>query len=813
MRVILQVVLLILLSFISLTQVSCSRDTSPTPPANRPPTVELTAGPLEGEPNEYYRIHFEWSGHDADGEILRFEYLMTNDELTGPLIIDEEIYDRLEALGYEWTATENFGGDFVVAADQAPDLAEPADSIYVQEDAYLFHAQHSFFVRAVDEEGAVSAMPAHQGFTATSHSPRIMIIKPDDSEGVGGWDDFSVLTLFRWLGTSGDPDDPTAPDSSRFALFSLADLPSIDNEGLLLELPDSAWSPWRHWEEGELEDPVGGTHARIGPVTPFVGGDTGHYLFFVQAKNTAGAITSHFSDGVNLRRYRALVSFSPLLVLTEENFGSFLFTGGQSNWDLTIYEGFTFRLSWAGQAEHYGGEIDGYRYAWNLPDSGEEDYWTPWSDEYEDIGAELGVGTHRFHLECRDLAGNVSRVNIQIYVTPLSMEYELGFIDDYDNSSSEDPAYGWPDGWSFTWRSFTHSDADMENWWNTVLADYTDYLPARDHYRINILQDPPPMAFLGNYRRLIWEVKEGTSGESALGKISRFVDPYTYFGQGHVVDYISLWLDSGGQMLLCGSQPVRATLPLADEMHNSEYERKLPMMFEKSLRFDGYHPDEEQAAQERFLPKRWFGVESVTLPVDQTPKVYEGSTGWDFQTYQTHWGMVGAGFTGASTAAFGNASGWTPPDSLRFSPQVYQWLADAGQIFSDPDQDCDGATFYGLSEAEIYNWEWFSTIFSPPVIYDEQNFLPLLSYLPADPTTRWGAEPAEDHCFLDEFGEPYHEADYTLPSYRNHWVGLVGMERPESPSVLLGFPPFYLSEEDGRGLIGHVLTDIMGMAP
>jgi hypothetical protein len=793
---------------LALVATACSKGDDPGSPANRPPTVELTAGPVEGEPDQYYRVHFEWSGQDPDGEILRFEYLMSNDEITGPLIVDENIYDRLAALGYEWTATENFGGDFVVAADQAPDLAEPADSIYVQEEAYLFHAQHSFFVRAVDEEGAVSAMPAHRGFTATSLSPRVLIGSPQDTGPVGGWDDLSALTLFRWQGvTSGDPADYIAPDSSRFALFARADLPAVDEQGLLLELPDSAWSPWRHWEAGESEDPVGGTHARIGPLAPHVGGEAGQYLFFVQAKDAAGAVTSHFIDGKNLRRFKVRDTLSPRLSLTEQNFGSAYFYTGQNSWNLTVFEGFLFRLNWVGSADHYGGEIDGYRFAWNLPDSGGESSWTQWSLDHGLVEAELSLGTHRFHLECRDLAGNVNRVDTHIHVIPLSMDYPLAFIDDYDNGATENPAYGWPEGWSLSWRTYTHSNADMEDWWNAVLADYTDYLPARDHFRVGVQEEIPPMAFLGNYRRVIWEVKEGTGGRTALGKMARFRNP-NFPGP---LDYISLWFDIGGQMLLCGSLPVKGLLPMANEMGDENYERKLPMMFEKALVFGGHDTEEEQAARDRFLPKRWFGVESVTQPVDQTPKHYDGVTGRDMVTYPTHWGMVGAGFTGASTSAFGNSTGWTPPDSLRFSPEVYEWLAEIGPIFNDPDDGCAGASFYGLDEAEIYNWDWFGTVFSPPVLYDDQAFLPLLSYLPADPTIRWGAEPVEEHCFIDGIGDPYREIDYTLPSVRDHWVGLVGMVRPEAPNVLLGFPPFYLSEEDGRGLIGHVLTDIMGM--
>ena len=42
-------------------------------------------------------------------------------------------------------------------------------------------------------------------------------------------------------------------------------------------------------------------------------------------------------------------------------------------------------------------------------------------------------------------------------------------------------------------------------------------------------------------------------------------------------------------------------------------------------------------------------------------------------------------------------------------------------------------------------------------------------------------------------------------------MGLVGLGAAETPSVLLGFTPYYLSDEDARGLLGHILTDIMAL--
>ncbi len=801
---------ILLVAAISIGLAGCAKDAEP-PEVNHPPTVELTGGPVEGALDTSYRVRFEWTGNDPDDEYFGFQYLLTNDELTGPLIIDENIYDRLEELGYEWTLTPAFGVDLVVAADRVPDLDEPADSIYFYEDEFLFHAQHTFFLRAGDLEGAVTPVPVHRSFTAVTVSPEVDIIHPIDTGQVGGWDDFAPSVLFRWTGL--DPDgerEAGEPDSSRIAVFRYEDMPLDDTSGLLLDLPDNSWSQWRAWETTDSLNPhIGGTKFMLSNLDSQSAETDGRYLIFVQAKDKAGAVTSHFEDGRNLRKFRVLDSFSPTLRVHDVSFGQRIFHSASGVWDLSVYEGFQLELEWEGSADHYGCLIRDYRYGWNLVDPEQEDSWSQWSVDHISINGLLNVGEQSFHIQCRDYAGNITTALIRLHVLPVSMEYDLAFIDDYDNGSTEDPAFGWPAGETMTWRTYTHDDADQAEWWNAVLADYTGYVPARDHFRVTYAQDHPPMEFLGEYRRVIWEVKESSPGQSALARISRFMDPAVGAAP---TDYLSLWLSSGGQMLLCGSHPVEAMLPTPADMVDPGYERRLPLMFDKALTLAA-GPAESSEARDRFLPRRWLGVESVTAPVDADPRYYEVVSGDDFETYQTHWGMAGAGFTGESTIEFGDGTGWSPPDTLRFSADVYQWLANAGPVFNSPDDGCEGAEFFGLAEAEVYNWEWFTTAFVPPVLYDDMNFLPMLSYLPADPTTRWGAEPAEEHCFLDEYGEFYREADYALPSYDEHWVGLVGMHRPEAPSVVLGFPPFYLDEEDGRGLIGHVLTDIMGLTP
>lgn len=305
---------LLCLLAITLVAAGCTlieKDRTPSP--NQRPEAVLSGGPADGDPDVFYRVHFNWFGHDPDGRVVRFEWLLTNDEVTGPLIIDADIDARLAALGYSWTSTTAFGTELVVSADQFPDLAEPADSIYWEPDPLRFHAQHSFFLRAVDDDGAFSAQPAHRSFTATTLAPEVQITHPVDLGAPGGYETVAAEVQLRWMGwDSLQNGTMIEPDSSRFALYRQADLPLDEDSGLLLTLPDSAWSPWRGWRDEDADGEAGGRQVLL---RDLASSDGGNYQFFVQAKDEAGAVTSHFQDGVNLRRLHVVTGLAPQLRL------------------------------------------------------------------------------------------------------------------------------------------------------------------------------------------------------------------------------------------------------------------------------------------------------------------------------------------------------------------------------------------------------------------------------------------------------------------------------------------------------------------
>lgn len=795
----------------------CEREPDGEALPNQPPRIFLSSGPLQGDPDANYRVHFYWNGYDPDGRVDHFEYLITDDEVTGSLLIDTDIYGTLADLGYEWSTVYAHDSIFVVSADSIPDPeAEPGDSLYMYGDHFLYRAQHTFFIRAADESGLISELPKHRTFTATTIAPEVKITFPYDLGGVGGYDGLPSDVFFRWTGNDSVGDGTIIePDSTRYALLARGELGlDLQTAGNMLSFPDSVWTIWRHWDEVDsLDQNVGGRRTLIRGLTPAGASEgQGYYLFFVQAKDEAGAITSHFQDGKNLRKLRVVASLQPFIVVRERSLGTNT-SSHDTVYDYSVAEDQPLVLTWTGSADAYGSEITGYRFGWDLLDPNNDDEWSPWSLANTGSAAAFPGGTHTFYLEARDYSGTVTRVIYRFFVVPFSMDYPLLFVDDYDNGPVSSPLQGWPDGQPYTWGTYPHAQAAHMDWWWDLLGEYGQFVHQRDFFRVNIIDKQPYIDVLGQYQRVIWEVRESDPGESGLSRIASFVDPYTYPATVPY-DYLGAFMDRGGQALICGTYPIFSTLPMPSLMGIPNYQRKGPVAFLKHLGYSQGSANESTAAIQRYLPWKHFGLDTAVKAVDSNPRSFSGA-GADLKNTRTFWGMTAAVYEGGELGDIPGGAGLAPGDTLRFRPEVYEWFADAAPIFNDPD-DYAGPNgevyqFFGLGDVEIYNWDYFATAFNPPLAYRSHEYRPFLSYVPADPTTRWGPTPSPEHPFLRPDGLHYNEAYYSTAAHGPHMVGLVSVHNPESPSVLLGFPPYYLDEDSARWLIDRVVGDIFGM--
>jgi hypothetical protein len=195
-------------------------------------------------------------GTDTDGWITSYQYAW----YSGPA--PDGDLDTLLA----WEATDAVEDTFEVMADTCCLSTEGGG----------FHG-YTFFVRAVDNDGAMDPTPAHRSFTATTTPPEAKIVFPELAEDQRNIYVQPCVTI-RWAGT----DDDGQATEFRYAKKLYNELP----EG---EPPDQAdptkWSPWSTATTTTFQ------------ISQRDSADT--CCFYVQAKDNAGGIQTDFTAGKN----------------------------------------------------------------------------------------------------------------------------------------------------------------------------------------------------------------------------------------------------------------------------------------------------------------------------------------------------------------------------------------------------------------------------------------------------------------------------------------------------------------------------------
>jgi len=794
--------------------------------ANIAPDTWLTSGPPEGISDTNYRVHFYWDGYDPDGGVKYYQAILTDDWVTGSLIINENISSTLEELGYEWIdSIYSTDSTFIVEASQVPDSSDQDQWQYFYGDEYnhfLFFGQHTLFIRAIDEFGKPDPVPAHRSFTATTIAPTVAISHPKDTGTPGGWENLPPDIFFTWSGNDSVGGGPLViePDSTRVAIFPEGDngIDSSQPVGSVLEIPDSAWSRWRGWNE--LEDSVthiSGKSALARNLTPAGSGSDGRYIFLVQAKDEAGAVTSHYKDGKNLKMMRITASLYPRLYVEEPTLGLKVATNYNA-YDFTIGEGQTLHLSWSGDASHYGSQITGYRYGWDIEDTENDAEWSNWSLNGTNTSAAYVSGTHSVHVQCQDYSGNKTTMLFRFLVVPFTMEKNLLLIDDLDNDQFDE---GYPiDPESSYWSSnLARSDEQMKAFWEEMLGDYETWNSEADYFRVNSLISKPPFELIASYKHIIWETAR-TPRQAGLSRISRFVDPW--YSNKVPFDYLSAFLERGGQIFLCGANPLNTVLPGVGDTPTDVDRSTKPIAYMRHLK---YIVDGGEAGVARYLPYKQFGIDVLMNPVESNPRTPLGELSVPFKTSRTHWGMVGAQTTYMElNGDYGIPSTYALPETLKMSQETLDWFAYSADYM----EAYGGGGFFGLPDVEIYNWDWYGKYLDPPVPFRTHDYVPLLNYVVADNTTRFGTEPGWDTQIWSSSGRQYHEVYWSVPHVTEngdtlygaamgpeygHAIGLIGMPSgTDHRNVVLGFHPYYFDRTDAKLLVDHILVDILGVS-
>ena len=535
----LSIILLILLS-LGAIWMGCSEDLGVLK-ENQPPSVWLSSAPPEGSVSKY-SIHLYWGGWDPDGEILYYEYAITDN--------DSGVFNPADTVGADnWHQVNTNDSTFTVSADVLADtshLSRPMDAVD-------FIRSHTFVIRALDHQGLSSEKPAYRSFTARTLSPTIKILIPLYNGLTPAL--LPPITRFTWEGKDYVSDTRTSqdPDSVRWILVSVEDFNDDYLQALryIRQNPQAdEWSDWSYYAQPNDS----GTFWTTPPL------DFGAYMFAVQAKDEAGAVTPVFDEEQNVRR--VIISrrtTGPKLVL-RNNFIGVLQTTVESV-SFTIIDlpaGIDLEFFWQATAKSYGGVVAGYRYGWDVVDFSRDEQWAV--DWTPFVGTEASsppqayyFGTHTFHVEVIDNSGFKSRINIKTNFIPFTMEKNLLLVDDY----FEDPISS---GLVKT-NGAIPSDKEHDQFWMGVLNNLVDFNPMDDVVEVSP-DFPLSIVKLARYKSLIWDTYGGFNLTSAFRP---FLHDLIIFRPETVnqtivgkvqPNLIALFLASGGHVFICGEQPM-----------------------------------------------------------------------------------------------------------------------------------------------------------------------------------------------------------------------------------------------------------------
>ncbi len=527
---------------------------------NQPPTVWLSSAPPEGSVSAY-TIHLYWGGWDPDGEVAFYEYVVTNNE-TG--VFDPA--DTTSTAGdYKWNRVYSHDSTFVFSADLIPDsTAIDFGGSHTPEE---FRRSHTFFIRAVDEEGMRSARPAYRSFTSRTLSPTVFVNIPTRSRLNAA--EVPPITTFRWTAT--DYVDNIAqiqdPDSVRHILVPLNKFNDAHDRWVaaldyIRENPDAEeWSEWE-WYSAPGDSGRFWTSRAL---------DWGSYYFAAQAVDEAGAVSPVFDLDWNLRRILVGPRTSgPILTVCNQFIGCQRTASPNTPptiIDLPAGVAMTFEF-WA-DAESYGGLVSGYRYGWDILDLNDDEQWeidyTPFVGERaQSPPRTFFFGTHSFFIEVIDNSGFKSRVEVRVNIVPFTMESDLLLVDDWLEGFESFQATG----------GITPSDAEHDSFWEYVLGTVKGFNPNVDVFELNVGgRNDLPIQVLAKYKNIIWIATGSPSGEAGafLDQMITFPDPEGGASGGKISpNLVALYMAAGGHIMLAGNQimtmvinpPVMGTLNL-----------------------------------------------------------------------------------------------------------------------------------------------------------------------------------------------------------------------------------------------------------
>jgi hypothetical protein len=519
---------------------------------NHPPQTILAGGPTDFS-TAPYRVALSWWGSDSDGTIDHFDFILIDHPAAVDSIRAGYVIDVPKPDDPRWMGTHSTDSTFVTSADtlrQDPQGGPPADVLNQP-----FQRWHTFFVRAVDDEGLTDPTPDYLSFNAVNLAPTVAIRRPVSP----GLQFQSPPTVFlSWSGRDplGDGDSQP-PAASRWVLLPSA----VDSRGRYLSWPDSvytlparfSWSPWHRWDAVDSS----GVRALLTGLQPAgLNPQSGFYIFAVQAMDEAGAITPVFDTAAGGKNNAVLMRISqpagPSLLVEDRYLGAYSFVGKVPPVPLDVATGQPIRFRWSGNAAQYGGQIAGYRYGWNLRDPSNDADWGSWSlTGVEAPTHTIAFGEHRFYLQAQDNAGNVTSVVFELTSHEVTRVRDLLWVDDTASVVAHDEELE-----DQRWVGVFDALAQAHGF--SFFSD-TDVYDVSRHANA-----PPPIDYAFRYKAIVWSVRNGSRGVSGLRTLAQFFDPFAARNRNRTIvfNYLNSYLRHDGKLWLNGFRPALQLWPV-----------------------------------------------------------------------------------------------------------------------------------------------------------------------------------------------------------------------------------------------------------
>ena len=489
-------------ALLALLSAGCSEDkrTKPILP-NEPPVVEITTGAADSTATSYITT-FGWHGADSDGAIDHYLYAV-DDSSAG------------------WTETTETSVELHLTAPD-PDPEDPAGA----------HGWHSFWVLAVDDDGARSA-PDGRAFNARTIAPTSRIVSPR-YEGITTPQLFQGAPI-RWDGEDLDGTQSNhRPIAWEIKLVRIGDLfdsnPSMEDSllhGANLLVASGSEDP-TEW----LRQPASIRSVELDPELA-----AATLAFGVRALDEAGATEPA------LARDRNFIAFvvnpghcQPFVTVRAPSGASHIFPIDPPDneiWNITIPCGAPIQFNWSIDASYCGLEPGESAFSW---DNGPLSEWAIRSGSGEPVifPCEDGPMTHTFWLRARPAGGGpeserTCRVNVSLVDFPRD-RFAL-WVD--DARLGRNPSDADHDRFlQETALAAFHARGEVDRF--SMFGSSTDENRASSPNEL-------PFETLAHYQNVIWSIHLGANTQTTgLYKTERM--------DRHLSNYLS----AGGRLLLIG---------------------------------------------------------------------------------------------------------------------------------------------------------------------------------------------------------------------------------------------------------------------